>query len=562
MPKTDRQSGDNTKSRRKRVILLIVAIVLVAFLCYWFWPRHEIRLQLGPDTSVFDGPLRSDGTVDYIAALNRRAAEGVTPETNAAVLLAEVWNIDFETPEYRREFYEGIGLPPDFAPSHPLQPQEEFDRAIDQEKRLEALRADPLSDMYGLDVAGPQGRTRRVTVGDLAFVASRRPWTAEEFPAAAAWVEANEKALEIAERASHRPDLFVYVGPHDAEQAILVMMPHLTAMRQVVVLLRCRSMLLANEGKYEDAMRDAMTVRRLARLLADPPVCLLQHLVAIKVEGVGIMSMTTIATSEALSAAQAAGLCRVNQGLPPVGDLSRAFNEYERLLKLDLEVAGVRRGFGYISGATGSAGGADSTPLWRSVDVNEMLRHVNRWFDRYEEGFAAPSDYERLMAMDRLVAQDRGHYENKPSRLSLGNVRWSRFLLPPHRRRRVLGRAVADTLLMVVLPNVANATRADVDARQRQDVLQLALALAWRHAETGEYPTSLDELVPRYIERIPIDRFTNEPLVYRLQEDGYLLYGVGENGTDDQGRADDVIACVGKRRWDVEPLPFPPPGKP
>ena len=39
--------------------------------------------------------------------------------------------------------------------------------------------------------------------------------------------------------------------------------------------------------------------------------------------------------------------------------------------------------------------------------------------------------------------------------------------------------------------------------------------------------------------QVPPDRFTGKPLIYRPRADGYLLYSVGVNGRDEQGRSYD-----------------------
>lgn len=47
--------------------------------------RPDLRITASPRTTVLTEPLRHDGYVDYIAAVNRIASQGVTPENNAAV---------------------------------------------------------------------------------------------------------------------------------------------------------------------------------------------------------------------------------------------------------------------------------------------------------------------------------------------------------------------------------------------------------------------------------------------------------------------------------------------
>jgi hypothetical protein len=47
--------------------------------------RPAKPLTIGKDTTRITGPLRADGTVDYVAALNAQMSQGITPANNAAV---------------------------------------------------------------------------------------------------------------------------------------------------------------------------------------------------------------------------------------------------------------------------------------------------------------------------------------------------------------------------------------------------------------------------------------------------------------------------------------------
>ncbi|MFH1717323.1 MAG: hypothetical protein ABIF19_08240, partial [Planctomycetota bacterium] len=57
----------------------------------------------------------------------------------------------------------------------------------------------------------------------------------------------------------------------------------------------------------------------------------------------------------------------------------------------------------------------------------------------------------------------------------------------------------------------------------------------WR-LEKGRYPAALTELVSAgRLKELPMDPFSDKPLVYRKTEDDFTLYSVGENFTDDDG---------------------------
>jgi hypothetical protein len=62
-------------------------------------------------------------------------------------------------------------------------------------------------------------------------------------------------------------------------------------------------------------------------------------------------------------------------------------------------------------------------------------------------------------------------------------------------------------------------------------------ALGEYHRRNGQYPERLDQLVPDFLPRLPIDYADRKTLRYRRTGDTYILYSVGVNGVDDGGKA-------------------------
>ena len=57
-----------------------------------------------------------------------------------------------------------------------------------------------------------------------------------------------------------------------------------------------------------------------------------------------------------------------------------------------------------------------------------------------------------------------------------------------------------------------------------------------RFIASGQLPEKLDELAPKFIVKLPPDIISGGPLHYQRKANGhFLLYAVGENGTDDGG---------------------------
>lgn len=92
-----------------------------------------------------------------------------------------------------------------------------------------------------------------------------------------------------------------------------------------------------------------------------------------------------------------------------------------------------------------------------------------------------------------------------------------------------------DKVLKLVLPPLESLVKGDERARTSEDATRLAIALERFRVASGRYPTTLGELVPAYIADVPLDSTTGGPLIYRVSENGYTLYSVGNDGEDNGG---------------------------
>jgi len=63
------------------------------------------------------------------------------------------------------------------------------------------------------------------------------------------------------------------------------------------------------------------------------------------------------------------------------------------------------------------------------------------------------------------------------------------------------------------------------------------LALARWRAEKGEYPASLDQLTAAgLLKDLPMDPWSDKPLIYRRTGDNFILYSLGPNFEDNGGK--------------------------
>ncbi len=105
---------------------------------------------------------------------------------------------------------------------------------------------------------------------------------------------------------------------------------------------------------------------------------------------------------------------------------------------------------------------------------------------------------------------------------------------------RVRGMSTFNLLARIAIPNYAKAVETTALSQAYVDVTRLACALERFKNAKGAFPESLSKLKPEWIDAIPNDVTTGEPLLYRLKSDGgYTLYSRGLNQKDDGGRIGD-----------------------
>lgn len=77
--------------------------------------------------------------------------------------------------------------------------------------------------------------------------------------------------------------------------------------------------------------------------------------------------------------------------------------------------------------------------------------------------------------------------------------------------------------------------------------LLVVLALERYRLRHGAWPKSLDDLVPEFLEAVPLDPFDGQPLRYATPPEGRVVYSVGMDRSDNGG----VIAATSRKNTDM-----------
>jgi hypothetical protein len=88
---------------------------------------------------------------------------------------------------------------------------------------------------------------------------------------------------------------------------------------------------------------------------------------------------------------------------------------------------------------------------------------------------------------------------------------------------------------MIFLPSLQGFHARQAESTAKLNGLKIVLALKIYKAENGEYPDSLDLLVPVYVKELPKDPFSGRDYIYCREGEGFVIYSVGFNQKDDGG---------------------------
>lgn len=446
---------------------------------------------------------------DYEARLNDALAAGVTPQTNANVLL---WRAFGPRPEggsgMPPAYWERLGVPEPPADGKYLVGQTAFTRDRFQD---DPAKATAFYEQYDQ--------------------AAKRPWTAKEFPDVAAWLAANEAPLAVAVEATGRPGYYNPIVSRRGKDGkptgmIGALLPSVQKVREVAGGLAARAMLRLGEGKADAAWADLLAAHRLGRLSARGGT-LIEALVGYAVSGVAAGATHAYLEHPGLTAEQLRGRLKDLQALPPVPSIADNVDRGERLFYLDT-VQGLRRG--------NDGSDPEQVKALAQFDWGLVTKDSTRWFDRMVAALRLPTRADRVKALAAVEAELKALKDGKWDRDDAVKV----LLSGKEGFGAAASQQISNVLITLLLPAVGKVAAAHDRAVQTALTTQVAAALAVYRAEHGKYPAKLDDLAPGILKAVPDDLFSGKPLVYKPAEKGYLLYSVGANGQDDGGPKDNT----------------------
>jgi len=172
------------------------------------------------------------------------------------------------------------------------------------------------------------------------------------------------------------------------------------------------------------------------------------------------------------------------------------------------------------------------------------------WADISDDRVNLAGDDERMFLMPLLVAASMVH-ARRDETLEVGDRIYDEQIklakMTPYQQKHREDVSSADDILTslssrkfsvlhFIVPAFDRLSEIEFRGKVSHQATLTILALARWRAEKGEYPASLGQLTAAgLLKDLPMDPFSDKPLIYRRTGDNFILYSVGPNFRDDGG---------------------------
>ena len=499
------------------------------------------KITVSKETTYITKPLTEDGLPDYRRAwLERLRKRKVPASENGAVDYWQTVGLAMVDEKYRQAFCDELGMP--------TPPEEAVLETVGGDKTTRAIAIWYLQQT-GVDVdeenfaqyeaAHPNAAlAAQLWPDDLeTFVATNRSFAAHQVPPLVEWKTRNTAKLDRIVAAMEQPNWYApppslcVAVDEDATMMGLGTMDQ----RSVANCLAMRAQIALGQGDLTLAVRDLVAIHRLSNI--QPPDLYLDLVLfnAARILSAAPVELQLVSRSDATDR-QLSQLQQLHALDVPPSRLPGVLRAGERLYGLNYSLALLQRHdevlqtLGYFCDDPAAVQRTRDL-LELPLDANRFLRGVNRDFEK-----------QIAIAEKSNVRQRLAEIESMNKDLSDELVATT-----PLQELSLQQRADALLELLWLIQGSSFDTMIQGEARHatHDQLMHLAMALGRYRLANGEYPESLEAVVPRYAARIPVDAYGNESFGYRKTDNGFLLYSYGLNGVDDRGSHNDMNILSG-----------------
>jgi hypothetical protein len=349
------------------------------------------------------------------------------------------------------------------------------------------------------------------------------------------WVQLCSDSLNLITQGTEKPYFWrlyeTYGGAGDDGSMLGTLLPHISKFRNIARAFCLRAQIQAVKGEYSSAFGDLMVCYKLGKLTGQGERTIVEQLV-----GMGIQTRAAGTIREILSrypvGAEELSVLQTDLAEVQTGQEFRIKLLFDRLAiydEIQRSFTEDRLGGGHlyperIFALSGEHGGDR-----RVVEiVLENLLDPENWKDAARFMFFNPNKTQTKQQADAFYASFEETSKMSPAQLRKKEVDLN---------KEFESAAKGNIFLRIMMPALGSVYKTIYRVKVDVQSVPLIVAVLRFRIDKGQYPDDLAELQRfGYIREIPIDPWSEKPLVYKRTVDNFTLYSVGLNFKDDGGK--------------------------
>ncbi len=357
--------------------------------------------------------------------------------------------------------------------------------------------------------------------------------TEEELTFVKQWIADNNNAIEVFKQATNKPYCW---WKREAKNNFMfdILLPNLSEMRKFGYLLCWRAKLEASQGRIDEAIDDVLTCYR-AGMHCKGPRTLVDQLVGMALENLACNTSFVILQEKEIDSLKLQAFQGEFEKLRASDTFTISF-EVEKFLFYDIiQRCFTDNGCGsghFIPGSlnlmdrdfgNGNIDFEDSN-RWNAanytVSLGFALTTANRreTITKYENAYKKYEEWTKTTPYQKHQANFNADRE-----LGLANESFVKVARHP--------------FYYILMPAIERVIKISYRNKVSCEAVVTTLAIMRYKQDKRDYPETLEQLVEAgYVKEIPMDPWSDKPLVYRKTEGNFILYSIGKNFVDDGGQ--------------------------
>ncbi len=298
--------------------------------------------------------------------------------------------------------------------------------------------------------------------------------------------------------------------PIDLNQGLVTLLPHLETVREAVRLLLANAILQTADGENERAVQSLLSAMRVAGSLNSEPLSISQL--------VRMSSWSMIASHL--------------ENIMNVATLNE-----EQLTRLQKAMAGAEQPAAAVRALAGERAmdlAVFDDPKFRAVLLSDWSNTNPPASERLKADTIVT-----LLQVTGQFANDRAYMlDTLATNITAISLSHPEQFLAGERGAAMFNAAPSRFYLFskLLLPALSRFHLREAEHATRIRVVETALAIErYRLTHDNTLPATLDDLVPAYLKTVPTDPCDGRSLRFKKSDQGYVVYGIGADKTDDGG---------------------------